>query len=463
MAHWSADLVPYRVNPTGSADVNDGSDVIAAHVAFTEWSLVSCSRLDFQFVGDVGVADFDQAWGNQGNDVYWVETAAWPYSSSVLGVTHMYFDGAGVIQEADIAFNGFLHEWSTTGESGTIDVRDVALHEVGHAVGLGHLETWTVEAPPVMSYGAGYAQLTDDDRWGACFLYPAGDYYACELESHCPHLFEIELVGNKLVESYPDKLHCANSTCIAGLAPAGAGVGPGGQDPPPPTVGWLGATCSSDNECAPPHICRDVSPEGGAVCTRWCLPGGCPGGWSCAATAGIGGRCAPKPQETGLELGAACAASAECKSGLCAAGPAGVARCRRPCVKGQAFACEAGESCQDVDGGAASACISVSELPTPTHEPPPAAEPAPAPAEPAPPLSSIDAGPATPRAEPAPGLSTQAPTAHEGGCQVAHHGAPAGSPLLWLLLALTLLWVLSLRLRLRPGWSGRPQRTSRPA
>ena len=41
-AHWHASLVPYKVNPAGSADISDGSDLASIHESFSDWDTLEC-------------------------------------------------------------------------------------------------------------------------------------------------------------------------------------------------------------------------------------------------------------------------------------------------------------------------------------------------------------------------------------------------------------------------------------
>lgn len=103
-------------------------------------------------------------------------------------ITDVYFDSAdagvlayaavrhnsGFITESDVVFNNG-YNWDATGNGGsggTYDFRTVALHEFGHALGLGH----ELGVPSVMvtpyQVGSQYRNLFPDDLAGVRFLYP---------------------------------------------------------------------------------------------------------------------------------------------------------------------------------------------------------------------------------------------------------------------------------------------------
>src|SRR5204862_1503052 len=63
-----------------------------------------------------------------------------PDLDRVLGATSFMVDATtGAIYEADIFFNtSFVFSVSSQGEPGRVDLESVALHELGHMLGLGH-------------------------------------------------------------------------------------------------------------------------------------------------------------------------------------------------------------------------------------------------------------------------------------------------------------------------------------
>ena len=79
---------------------------------------------------------------------------------------------AGTIFDSDIAFNSSVG-WSVSGDAGTNDVRAVALHEVGHLLGLCHSAIRDAVMWPFLATDVASVHLTPDDiAWVSAF-YPS--------------------------------------------------------------------------------------------------------------------------------------------------------------------------------------------------------------------------------------------------------------------------------------------------
>jgi len=120
---------------------------------------------------------------------------AHPEMDRVLGATtFLYDDETGELIEADIFFNSTF-EWSTAaaGDPDRFDLESVAVHEIGHFLGLGHSAIGETEIRPeggrrVLGSGAvmfpislGRGSIVDrelqpDDVAGVSDLYPDGNF-----------------------------------------------------------------------------------------------------------------------------------------------------------------------------------------------------------------------------------------------------------------------------------------------
>lgn len=130
---WAQMPVRYYIS---DADPALPRDALAAAVdaAFATWASAPLSSLSARNAGFVSALPSDE----DGLSTLGFERR--PDLDRVLGTTSLTIDDAtGEIVEADIIFNSAF-SWSTSsgGESGRYDLESIALHEIGHLLGLGH-------------------------------------------------------------------------------------------------------------------------------------------------------------------------------------------------------------------------------------------------------------------------------------------------------------------------------------
>ena len=343
---WSNPTIGFYVNPAGSDDISNGSDLAAVMQSFADWEAITCSKLAFNDLGDTFTSSViaNGASPNGQNEVIWIEDASWSFGKFVLGVTTPITYQSGDIVEADIAFNGYQQQWSTNGQWGSSDVKSVAIHEIGHAFGMQHnLQGNSLQEPPTMSpaadpYGKS-ATLETDDKLGACFLYPSGNKYECNGDAQCPYVVDNAQNGE---EFYAAKLICNINQCAY---TDGSGTQKG-----------IGEACTTQNDCTPPLFCQPLS-TGEAYCSQYCIPEAstCPNGFECYPYAdGDGGACLVAPEEVKGE-GVTCVGNEECASNVCYPNAFGTWECRNPC--GANEACPAGYTCFYSPGFATDACL----------------------------------------------------------------------------------------------------------
>lgn len=175
---WLATSMPvqYRIyrGPAGDLPLEW---IPAMTSAFDAWTAVGTASVSFQYGGTTSTGTV----GKDGqNVVIWVtEDAKWPYGPNVSAYTTTYVNGStGVIDEFDIEINATpswlaTRPWSIDGEPDKMDLQDVLTHEVGHVIGLDH-----VEDPEATMYGVSDLGVTKrrtlgvDDEQGASFIYP---------------------------------------------------------------------------------------------------------------------------------------------------------------------------------------------------------------------------------------------------------------------------------------------------
>ena len=169
--HWEDALIsiPYFIDRRGCGDISDGSDIAAIQSAFQTWENVASGRIAFQFAGLIERGDVNPG----ANVVMWVKEE-WPYDSRYVAKTRLYYDKAeGRILKAEVVLNGRDYRWSTNGEAGTLDVQNVATHEVGHFIGLGDIQSTGQTMFEYILLGEKSKRfLTDDDIEGISAAYP---------------------------------------------------------------------------------------------------------------------------------------------------------------------------------------------------------------------------------------------------------------------------------------------------
>ncbi len=166
LASLSGGRVPWEQSLTGTSDTLYEFDEVQD--AFDEWEAIPESAIAFAKKGTTSI-NYKAYDGH--NVVAWDPDPS--FGSSVLAMTYWWYSG-GKMLEADIIFNDRDFNWQARGQGGTQKVKGVALHEIGHVIGLDH-----VNPPPTAIMNpidSGLQTLQDDDQAGAAYLYPAASY-----------------------------------------------------------------------------------------------------------------------------------------------------------------------------------------------------------------------------------------------------------------------------------------------
>lgn len=145
----------------------DGGDTqadfdAALQAAFDAWETIA--DINFTYVSpddtttvidiDVSVGAIDGAWNTVGQ-AFWSSTNSSVTSGSVL------FDEA--------------EDWAPNGNPGEVDFYAVALHEIGHVLGLAHYDSASGEPKQIMNSSISVDDLQSGDIAGAQALYGTGD------------------------------------------------------------------------------------------------------------------------------------------------------------------------------------------------------------------------------------------------------------------------------------------------
>lgn len=187
--HWGTMPVRWFATDRGVPDVSSAAFRTALERAFRTWEEVPTASTQFVFGGMTAVEPFED------DNLSVLGFQAHPEMERVLGATtFIYDDESGELVESDIFFNSSF-EWSTaaSGETTRFDVESVAVHEIGHFLGLGHSAIGETEFRPeggrrVLGSGAvmfpismGRGSIADrtlqpDDIAGVSDLYPEGNF-----------------------------------------------------------------------------------------------------------------------------------------------------------------------------------------------------------------------------------------------------------------------------------------------
>lgn len=357
VVRWDHADLTYKLDPS-KVDGIAGSTVMAEiHEGFADWQDVSCSKLTFEYLGETNNKDVlpISLTPNGVNELVWINNSDWTFGKYVLGVTLPLSGMGGLISEADIAFNDYLQTWSIGMGWSTMDIKSVAIHEIGHYWGAQHNLKFDDDDPPTMSpyvdpYGRS-EDLNSDDMACACFLYPAtGNYYTCTKTSQCPYV-----VGNKLVNGEYEEYYEMQLTCSGGYCVGLSGTSPESVD--------FGGLCRIDEDCSDGNDCVTLD-SGTKMCSTSCVSGdaSCPSGFLCNELESGAFVCSSGVEK--LPQGSACTTSTECETDFCFPNPNGTGTfCRIACRADRVDSCPDGYACQAASGSAAGGCFPVPPQP----------------------------------------------------------------------------------------------------
>jgi poly(3-hydroxybutyrate) depolymerase len=165
---WAPGPVPFRVNTT-NLDLPAGVITPAGTEGADAWTMQTNASFQYQYAGTSTVTTSS----NDGVNVVMFRNAS---SGSAIATAYWWSSGSRIIG-ADIVFWDAAIQFfvGSTGCSNGFYIEDIAAHEFGHALGLGHSAvTGATMFPSVSSCSTGNRRLHADDIAGVEALYPPG-------------------------------------------------------------------------------------------------------------------------------------------------------------------------------------------------------------------------------------------------------------------------------------------------
>ncbi|HEX9722021.1 MAG TPA: matrixin family metalloprotease [Candidatus Paceibacterota bacterium] len=136
-AKWKT-IEPWIVNP-GTEDLGNAFVVSTLANSIASWEAAANADILGFGSSTAAVLEADMNSPDGVNEVYFADIA----EDGVIGVTITWgiFSGppfARELVEWDMVYDDQDFDWSETGEAGKMDFQNIAMHELGHAMGMGH-------------------------------------------------------------------------------------------------------------------------------------------------------------------------------------------------------------------------------------------------------------------------------------------------------------------------------------
>ena len=167
---WATLPVPYYINPANGDNILDSAATLAIQAGADAW-LQADTPFSFHFAG---LTNGTTVTNNAKNEVFFRNA-----TNGNAIATAYFWSSNGRALDADIVFwdGAYTFHTGTTGCTAGFYIEDIAAHEFGHALGLGHSSVWDA----TMYSGAAWCgtdprSLAADDLQGIEAIYPGGAF-----------------------------------------------------------------------------------------------------------------------------------------------------------------------------------------------------------------------------------------------------------------------------------------------
>src|SRR5262245_465866 len=164
---WAIREVPFYINPA-NGDVTESAAIAAIQAGALAWSGQSNASVAFYYMGRTSGSSITK---NGKNEVFFRNEA----EGSTIARTYWWYNGANELIDADILFldQGWRFFGGSSGCSDGMYLQDIAVHEFGHALGLGHSsDTTATMYGTAKRCSTDFRTLAPDDLAGVEKLYP---------------------------------------------------------------------------------------------------------------------------------------------------------------------------------------------------------------------------------------------------------------------------------------------------
>ena len=144
---WKSFPIHYVINPSTHQGLDENSVEAAIAEGAETWDDASRQELFADGYSTSSTAEYGirDGWNT-------IDFGPYESSSGVIAVTSVwYYRPTREIVEFDILFNEY-YLWDTAGSEGCMDIQNIATHEMGHALGLADLYTYSCSDVTMFGY-----------------------------------------------------------------------------------------------------------------------------------------------------------------------------------------------------------------------------------------------------------------------------------------------------------------------